>query len=64
MVATGSSDSTAKIWINNFLKAGITTLGQALQLAIQEVLHIFETGESIIQSARRKWRKSMTLYAV
>ncbi|NBP58304.1 WD40 repeat domain-containing protein [bacterium] len=56
MVATGSSDSTAKIWINNFLKAGITTLGQALQLAIQDVLHIFKTGESI-QSARRKWRK-------
>ena len=56
-IATALSGYTIKIWIKNLLKARITSLEEALQLSILEVLHIFKTGESIIQSARRKWRK-------
>jgi len=45
LIATGSDDTTTKIWINNFAKAGITSLEQALQLSILDVLHVFKTGE-------------------
>ena len=45
MVVTGSDDRTAKIWRNKFLKARIASLEQALKLSIQDVLHIFKTGE-------------------
>ena len=56
MVATGSDDGTAKIWRNKFLKAGITSLEQALQLSIQGVLYIVRTGKTAEQ-IKQEWEK-------
>jgi WD40 repeat protein len=44
LIVTSSDDGTAKVWINNFTAAGLTPQ-QALTLSIQDVLHIYKTGE-------------------
>jgi WD40 repeat protein len=43
-LATASWDNTAKVWANNFTKVGLT-LEQALDLPIEDVIHVARTGE-------------------
>ena len=44
LIVTFSDDKTAKVWTHNFAKAGLT-LEEVLKLSLEEVLHVFKTGE-------------------